>query len=115
MKPVLKQFNTAFKNCPKVLMSVSDRGNKNGTMNGIVELLEVQKKMATDNHFLFYNLFDAMGGEGSMLYFVDHNMANKDYTHLTFKGGHFVGVNMAKAISHMVDEIKKNNIEKENL
>ena len=34
----------------------------------------------------FWNVFGAMGGENSMVRFVELNWASKDYTHLSFRG-----------------------------
>ena len=36
------------------------------------------------------NLYQAMGGAGSMKRLVDKRMANKDYAHLSYGGGAYV-------------------------
>ncbi len=109
MNKALAHVKKSFPNCPIMIVSVSDRGSKAGTMKGIAELLEVQEEFATKHHMLFYNLWKAMGGEGSMANFVDRKWANKDYTHLTFEGGKFVAGQFAKAIIHALKEIEKHN------
>ena len=54
------------------------------------ELIDVQRQMAIDNQICFWNLFEAMGGDSTMVNWASmerHPYANKDYTHLTFYGG----------------------------
>lgn len=77
-----------------LIVSCSDRNTRtaNGdmeTLPGLRTLVAAQHQMARDNGTAFWNLFQAMGGPGSM-----HKMAeaipaeaNKDYTHLTHRGG----------------------------
>ncbi len=109
MNKALAHVKKSFPNCPILIISVSDRGSKQGTMKGIVELLKVQQTFAQKHRMLFYNLWEAMGGEGSMANFVDRKWANKDYTHLTFEGGRFVAGQFAKAIIHALNEIEKHD------
>ncbi len=109
MDNMLEHVKKSFPNCPILLVSVSDRGNKQGTMKGIIELLEVQQQFAQKHHLLFYNLWEAMGGEGSMANFVDRKWANKDYTHLTFEGGKYVAGQFAQALIHSIKEIEKHD------
>jgi hypothetical protein len=58
-------------------------------MPNIKELISEQRKVAADNGICFWNLFEAMGGDSTMVRWVDAQpaLANSDYTHLTFKGG----------------------------
>jgi lysophospholipase L1-like esterase len=35
----------------------------------------------------FWSIFAAMGGQNSMIKYVNSNWASKDYTHLSFRGG----------------------------
>lgn len=46
----------------------------------------------------FWNVFGAMGGENSMIRFVENNWASKDYTHLSFRGGKEIASALLKAI-----------------
>ena len=45
--------------------------------------------MAAEAHINFWNFYLNMGGEGSMIKWVegDTAFANKDYTHVNFRGG----------------------------
>jgi lysophospholipase L1-like esterase len=93
---MVKVIEKLKKNCPGasiLLVSVSDRGSKAtgtyATMKSIPYLVEAQRRIASKTGVGFWNLFEAMGGEGSMVTYADAKpaLANKDYTHLKFAGG----------------------------
>ena len=104
MKKVLTRLNNAFPGVPVLLLSVSDRSERiQGeyvTMKSIEGLVDAQRTFAYENKLLFWNLFEAMGGENSMAAFVTAHppLANKDYTHLNFAGGRKIGMSLAKSI-----------------
>jgi lysophospholipase L1-like esterase len=110
MSRTIEQIKKAFPNSSIVLVGVSDRAEKiNGgyvTMRGINELIIAQRQMAKDAGIGFYNLFEAMGGDSSMVRFANANpsLANKDYTHLNFKGGKKVAQAFAKTILYHYKE-----------
>lgn len=94
MKPTIAMMKRAFPNSSIVVVGCSDRAdNIDGelqTMPSVKRLVEVQRKMAADNQVCFWNLFEAMGGDSTMVNWANmpkHALANKDYTHLTFYGG----------------------------
>jgi hypothetical protein len=72
-------------------------------------LIQAQEKIASDNKLLFWNLFEAMGGENSMAGFANSKpaLANKDYTHLNFAGGRKVGLALARSFIHEVETYQK--------
>ena len=85
-------------------------------MQSIKGLVAAQQKMAADNKVLFWNLYEAMGGENSMVAFVDAKppLANKDYTHLNFLGGKRIASVFAKSLFVEVqnyEERRKNIVE----
>jgi lysophospholipase L1-like esterase len=90
---VVNRLKSCYPEASILLMSVSDRSNKIGgkfqTMKSIPLFVEAQREIARKSQIAFFNLFEAMGGENSMVAFVDSNpsLANKDYTHLNFLGG----------------------------
>lgn len=106
MKRLVEKFKAAFPNTPILMLSVSDRSErKDGhfvTMKAIKGLVSVQEKFAYDNKLLFWNLYEAMGGENSMARFVKSNppLASKDYTHLNFDGGKIIGHSLARSFIH---------------
>jgi len=94
MTNVIKMIKRAFPHSSILLVGCSDRGAKvNGdlqTLPMLKELIDVQRQMAIDNQICFWNLFEAMGGDSTMVNWASmerHPYANKDYTHLTFYGG----------------------------
>lgn len=100
MAAVIDHLRSAFPEAAVLLVSVSDRDSRDAsgrvtTMRGIRPLVTAQQKLAADKCVAFWNLFEAMGGEGGMARLVDAKpaMANKDYTHLNFNGGkHLAGL-----------------------
>ena len=97
MTNVIKHMQASFPNASIMLISVGDKSyQKDGifqTDPSVPILVEAQKRMAKNNKLAFWNLYDAMGGNGSMVKWVegDTALANKDYTHFNFKGAHKVG------------------------
>lgn len=94
MTNVIKMIKRAFPHSSILLVGCSDRAAKvNGdyqTLPMLKELIDVQRRMAVDNQICFWNLFEAMGGDSTMVNWANmdrHAFANKDYTHLTFYGG----------------------------
>ena len=75
-----------------LIVSVSDREQKVGgeyrTMRGVLNLVNAQQQLAFDTRIAFWNLYTAMGGEGSIVRMVENHEANLDYTHINFRGGH---------------------------
>ena len=64
----------------------------------LVALLHAQRQAARRSGVAFWNVFGAMGGENSMIRFVENNWASKDYTHLSFRGGKEIASALLKAI-----------------
>ena len=65
------------------------------TMPGVKNLIRYQQNIAAESGIAFWNMFEAMGGEGSManLVHAKPSMANYDYTHINFRGGkHLAGL-----------------------
>lgn len=98
MLTVVEHLKTAFPEAGILLVSVGDREykNENGdlrTMPGVKNLIRYQQSIAADSHIAFWNMYDAMGGQGSIVEMIDRKMANLDYTHINFKGGkHLAGI-----------------------
>ena len=94
-----------------LIVSVSDRDQRSAqgihTIPQVKQLVDLQRTMAQQLHVGFFNLFEAMGGEGSMADFVNKGEANKDYTHLNFKGGKRLAELYYKAILAGVENYKR--------
>ncbi len=113
MSHLINKLKTAFPDTPILLLSVSDRSQRRQgnfvTMPVIPVLVQAQEKIAYDNKLLFWNLFEAMGGENSMAAFANAKpaLANKDYTHLNFAGGRVIGLSLARSFIFEVEKYQK--------
>jgi hypothetical protein len=116
MNNVIKHIQSSFPTASILLISVGDKSYRVNDMYetdpSVPILVNAQKKMAQDNKLAFWSLYDAMGGNGSMVKWVegDTALANKDYTHFNFKGAHKVGkLLFSKLMSEYSDYNKKHN------
>lgn len=94
MRTTVQHLKDAFPQAAILVVSVGDRDYKTEegelrTMPGIKNLVRYQQNLAADEAVAFWNLFEAMGGEGSMAEMVHAkpSQANYDYTHINFRGG----------------------------
>lgn len=94
MTTTLQHLKEAFPQAGILVVSVGDRDYRTEegelrTMPGIKNLVRYQQRLAADNGVAFWNLFEAMGGDGSMVKLVEAkpSQANLDYTHINFRGG----------------------------
>lgn len=102
MDSTLRFMRACFPNTPILLMGVSDRGSK---VEGEIQtppqihfLREMQSSLAQKHELLYWSTYEAMGGENSMVKFVEEGLANKDYTHLKFTGGGVLAKKLATAL-----------------
>lgn len=104
MVKVIKRFKEIFPEASIVLIGISDRaGNIDGkiqTIPAIVTMRNTQREIARKTQIAFWDLYEAMGGENSIIKFVEATppLAAKDFTHLTFKGGQKISKKLADAI-----------------
>lgn len=114
MVQVVKHLRNCFPRADILMLSVSDRSRQeNGgfeTMPAVLALLHAQRKAAKQAGIPFWNLFGAMGGENSMVRYVENNWASKDYTHLSFRGGKEIAEALMRALmqeKEFYDEAEK--------
>ena len=95
---VIDQMKAAYPHASILVVSMGDR-DKRGTdgqmhtMGGVKEMVSYERKMASDHHVAFWNLYEAMGGDGSLARMTEKKQANLDYTHINFAGGrHLAGL-----------------------
>lgn len=91
----IRKMKACYPNASILVVSVSDRDQRGSdgqlhTMKGVTELRDYQRKLAADEHVAFWNLYDAMGGDGAMARMKENKQANLDYTHINFAGGKHV-------------------------
>jgi hypothetical protein len=114
MVETIKHLQRCFPESDLLLLSLSDRANLyNGefkTMPAVLALLHTQRQIAKQTGIPFWNMFGAMGGENSMVKYVQKGWASKDYTHLGFRGGREIAKSLMKALmleKDFYDEIEK--------
>lgn len=116
MLNVINHLKKSFPNTAIMIISVGDKSYRKNevyqTDPSVPLLVFTQKKIAELTGCAFWSLYDAMGGSGSMVKWVEGDtvLANKDYTHFNFKGAHKVGnLLYAKLLSEYRDYNKRNN------
>ena len=94
MLAVIEHLKEAFPQAGILVVGVGDREYKDEegrlrTMPGVKNLIRYQQTIAAKGAVAFWNLYDAMGGEGSIRRMVEAKppQANLDYTHINFLGG----------------------------
>jgi hypothetical protein len=102
MGRVVRHLQRCFPEADVLLLSTPDRANHYSgsftTMPAVLALLHAQRQTARSVKIPFWNMFGAMGGENSMVQFVEKGWASKDYTHLTFRGGREIARSLMKAL-----------------
>ena len=94
MTRVVDRMQRAFPNASILIIGMSDKSSRiDGefvTDPSVPRLLAAQQRLASRNHAAFWNLFEAMGGENSMVSWVEDKpaLANHDYTHVNSRGAH---------------------------
>jgi len=97
MTVVVNHLKKCFPGADILIISEADKATKYETEiktdTTITALIQAQEKYALNTESAFINLFQLMGGEGSMVKWVNEDppMANPDYTHFNHKGGTKIG------------------------
>lgn len=118
MVKVINNLKKSFPQASFLLMSVSDRSsNSRGkftTMNAIPAMRNAQRMMAQETKIAFWDMYQAMGGENSMVKFVTSKpaLAAKDYTHLNFNGGKKLAGSLVKSLLFGHDRHLKKYVKK---
>jgi len=114
MAKTIDHLEECFPNADILLLSVTDRSHQvNGqfeTMPEVLAMVHAQRRLARKAAIPFWNMFGAMGGENSMVRFVENNWASKDYTHFSFRGGRELADALMKALlleKEFYDEAEK--------
>lgn len=95
MKRVINHFKQHLPNTSILVVSIADKSSKNEleemkTDPAVPLIVDAQRAAARESEVAFFNLYQAMGGENSMVKWVEElEYANKDYAHFNFKGAEF--------------------------
>lgn len=91
-----------------LIMGVGDRGEKNGTeihsMNAVSAMIGTQRKLAQKLGLLFWDTRAAMGGEDAVVEWSKSRDINKDYIHLSAKGGKRLGTLFVNSLIRKLDD-----------
>jgi lysophospholipase L1-like esterase len=97
MTEVVRHLQNCFPQASILIISAGDKSTRiEGeyiTDPSVPVVIEAQRKVAQKTNTAFWNFYEAMGGEGSMVKWVkgDTVYANSDYTHFNFRGANRVG------------------------
>lgn len=104
MTTVVNNLHACFPNADILIISTADKASKiDGVMKtdpAVLALAKAQKNYARNTHSGYINLYALMGGDGSMVQWVDNKLAGKDYTHFNATGSKKV----AKLIYNEIDK-----------
>jgi lysophospholipase L1-like esterase len=97
MKKAVNKIRASFPGVSILIVSTADKSTKYDlemkTDSAVVPLMKAQKRYALESESGFVNLYTLMGGDGSMVKWVDETpaRANKDYTHFNQRGAKAIG------------------------
>lgn len=105
MTTVVNNLHQCFPNADILIISTADKASKieqeMKTDPAVVPLAKAQRNYARRTGSGYINLYELMGGNGSMVKWVDeYHLANKDYTHFNASGS-------KKIAKLLYDEINK--------
>ncbi|MCR5013634.1 MAG: hypothetical protein K6A28_02545 [Bacteroidales bacterium] len=115
MEEISRQINYFQEVAPQatlLFIGPADMGKsyngKVGTWKGLPELNDSLKATALHNGVAYWDMFNVMGGEGSMAQYVKHKpaLAGPDYIHFTFTGAQEIGSDLAKSLTTYYDFYK---------
>lgn len=93
IEKLIRHYQKAMPGVPILIIGISDKGTKiNGQMQtepSVPRITEAQRAAAQKSEVAFFSLYEAMGGSGTMVEWVEKErprLANQDYTHFNFKG-----------------------------
>ena len=106
LEKVIEHVRQCYPNADILLLGIGDRGEKiNGevhSMKAAPFMVEAQRTAARKAHCLFWDTREAMGGEDAIVTWSKNGLANKDYVHLTHKGGAKLAEPLFNAIQNLL-------------
>ena len=115
IKKIIRHFKNNIPKASILIISTPDIAIKDATgamatNPSIPVIVAAQKAAARATDAAFFNLYEAMGGENSMVQWVDSlGYANKDYTHFNYKGAKFAAEKIHAYLMHHFKDFKKDN------
>lgn len=112
---VVNHLKNNFQNTSILIISAGDKSyRENGkymTEPAVPMVVATQRNVAEKTNASFWNLYQAMGGENSMIKWVEGDtvLANKDYTHFNYKGAQKVAKLLHDQLMNSYNKYKKRN------
>ncbi len=116
MIEAVAKIKRSFPQADILIVTTADKAFRYGgqyqTAKGIAPLLQIQHTIADSTKVHFWNLYEAMGGAGSIQQWVEQKppLANKDYTHVNFAGGKKLATLLYQAIMNAIDSNSRQDI-----
>ena len=108
MVKVINHLRECYPKADILLMGIGDRGEKSGTevhsMPSAQNMIDAQRDVARKARCMFWDTREAMGGEDAIVRYVSSGWANKDYVHLTHKGGRTLAEQLFNAFTAKLDQ-----------
>ena len=105
LREVVRRVRTALPSASILIVSPMDRGKRAPggkviTLPSIPKIVEMQHQVARESHCAFLNLFEAMGGEGTMARWHEgrKHLVGADLTHPNADGAQTVGTLLYMAL-----------------
>jgi lysophospholipase L1-like esterase len=114
LREVIQRVKSAVPNASVLVMSPMDHAEKSRTTGematppALARLVNIQKRTAADMDCAFFNTFQAMGGEGTMVrwYHSQPPLVSADYMHPFPGGARKVGVLLYQALEDGFEQFK---------
>jgi len=97
LREVVRRVHAALPNAAVLVVSPMDRGTHQGgkviTLPSIPKIVEMQRRVAAETNCAFFDLFAAMGGEGTMAKWHEgkNHLVGGDLTHPNGAGAEKIG------------------------
>src|SRR5690606_14663328 len=114
MTKTVNRLRECFPGVSILIVSTADKATKYDTEmktdSAVVPLSSAQRRYALKTQSAFVNLYTLMGGDGSMVKWVEQEtpaLANKDYTHFNYQGSRKIGRLLYEQIMDGYSQYKK--------
>jgi len=108
MARVIGHLRQCYPGAGILVMGIGDRGEKRGgevhSMYSAEGMVTAQRNAARMTGSMFWDTREAMGGNESIVAYASEGLANKDYVHLTHKGGKRLAGHLFNAFTKVIDQ-----------
>lgn len=108
MERAITNIRECYPDADILVMGIGDRGEKAGTeirsMPVVATLIDAQRQMARRLGVMFWDTRAAMGGENSVVDWARTGHINKDYIHLSGKGGERLGQLFVESLNKSLND-----------